>query len=70
MYSSLSALRVIGNFGSMAGIHIPTHVLETARTATFSKDELAEAARQVASFGVEGPAQEVLLTVCHCGFCY
>ena len=58
--SSLSALRVIGNFRSMAGIHIPSHVLETARTATFSKDELTKAARQVATFGIEGPAQEDL----------
>jgi len=33
-------------------------VLETARTATFSKDEITKAARQVATFGVDGPSQK------------
>ena len=56
--SRLSALRVIGNLGSMAAIDIPSHVLESARTATFSKDELTKAARQVATFGIQGPAQK------------
>jgi len=42
----------------MTAIDIPSHVLETARTATFSKDEITKAARQVATFGVEGPSQK------------